>query len=285
MHSEPAERLIAEARGYARAGVRELVLVAQDSTAYDEDRAARDGLATLLEQLSAAVPEVPWIRLMYAYPGRVTARLAETMAALPNVVPYLDIPLQHGSDTMLRRMRRPSLPRRPPQPRRDPPRHAGRRRPHHLHRRLPRRDRRRVRAAARLRRGAALRPPRRLHLLAAARHPRRRAPRRRPPRGRRRALRPAHGARPGDLPPAQPRARRPRARCPHRVRRRPPPAPAATRSSSAAATATPPRSTASRSSAASSPPASSCACASTARCPTTCSARPSRRASAAHLEA
>ena len=109
MHSEPAERLISEARAYARAGVRELVLVAQDSTAYDEDQGARDGLAGLLEQLSAAVPEVPWIRLMYAYPGRVTARLAETMAALPNVVPYLDIPLQHGADTMLRRMRRPSL--------------------------------------------------------------------------------------------------------------------------------------------------------------------------------
>ncbi|MDA1062638.1 MAG: 30S ribosomal protein S12 methylthiotransferase RimO [Chloroflexi bacterium] len=109
MHSEPAEQLIAEARGYARAGVRELVLVAQDSTAYDEDQSERDGLATLLEQLSAAVPDVPWIRLMYAYPGRVTPRLAETMAALPNVVPYLDIPLQHGSDSMLRRMRRPSL--------------------------------------------------------------------------------------------------------------------------------------------------------------------------------
>jgi len=109
MHSEPAEQLIAEARGYARAGVRELVLVTQDSTAYDEDQSERDGLATLLEQLSAAVPDVPWIRLMYAYPGRVTPRLAETMAALPNVVPYLDIPLQHGSDSMLRRMRRPSL--------------------------------------------------------------------------------------------------------------------------------------------------------------------------------
>ena len=85
------------------------MLVAQDSTAYDEDRSERDGLARLLEQLSAAVPEVPWIRLMYAYPGRVTPRLAETMAALPNVVPYLDIPLQHGSDAMLRRMRRPPL--------------------------------------------------------------------------------------------------------------------------------------------------------------------------------
>ena len=109
MRSEPAERLLGEARMYAAAGVRELVLVAQDSTAYGEDRRDRDGLAVLLDQLAAEVPEVPWIRLMYAYPGRVTRRLAETMAALPNVVPYLDIPLQHGSDAMLRRMKRPSL--------------------------------------------------------------------------------------------------------------------------------------------------------------------------------
>jgi len=109
MRSEPTERLLGEARMYAAAGVRELVLVAQDSTAYGEDRRDRDGLATLLEQLAAEAPEVPWIRLMYAYPGRVTRRLAETMAALPNVVPYLDIPLQHGSDAMLRRMKRPSL--------------------------------------------------------------------------------------------------------------------------------------------------------------------------------
>ena len=109
MRSEPAERLLGEARMYAAAGVRELVLVAQDSTAYGEDRRDRDGLAVLLEQIAAEVPEVPWIRLMYAYPGRVTRRLAETMAALPTVVPYLDIPLQHGSDAMLRRMKRPSL--------------------------------------------------------------------------------------------------------------------------------------------------------------------------------
>jgi ribosomal protein S12 methylthiotransferase len=109
MHSASRERLLAEARAYASAGVQELVLVAQDSTAYAEDEGERDGLATLLEQLSAAVPDVPWIRLMYAYPGRVTPRLAETMARLANVVPYLDIPLQHGSDAVLRRMKRPSL--------------------------------------------------------------------------------------------------------------------------------------------------------------------------------
>jgi ribosomal protein S12 methylthiotransferase len=54
------------------------------------------------------VPEVPWIRIMYAYPGHVTPRLAETMAHLTNVVPYIDIPLQHAAESMLRRMKRPS---------------------------------------------------------------------------------------------------------------------------------------------------------------------------------
>ena len=109
MHSEPDDWLIAEARALAASGVRELVLVAQDSTAYGEDRAERDGLATLLERLAEAVPEVRWLRLMYAYPGRVTPRLAETMARLPNVTHYLDMPLQHGSPSVLKRMRRPSL--------------------------------------------------------------------------------------------------------------------------------------------------------------------------------
>ena len=109
MHSEPDDWLIAEARALAGAGVRELVLVAQDSTAYGEDRAERDGLAALLERLAEAVPEVRWLRLMYAYPGRVTPRLAETMARLPNVTPYLDMPLQHASPSVLKRMRRPSL--------------------------------------------------------------------------------------------------------------------------------------------------------------------------------
>jgi len=109
MHSDTTERLLREARWLAAGGAKELVLVAQDSTAYGEDRGHRDGLATLLERLAETVPEVPWLRLMYASPGRVTRRLAETMAALPNVVPYLDMPLQHGSDAVLRRMKRPSL--------------------------------------------------------------------------------------------------------------------------------------------------------------------------------
>jgi ribosomal protein S12 methylthiotransferase len=108
LHSTPAEEIVAEARRLAAEGVREIVLVAQDSTDYGRDLGIRDGLPELLERISEAVPEVPWLRIMYAYPGHVTRRLAETMARLPNVVPYIDIPLQHAAESMLRRMRRPS---------------------------------------------------------------------------------------------------------------------------------------------------------------------------------
>jgi ribosomal protein S12 methylthiotransferase len=108
LHSTPAAEVVAEARRLAAEGVREIVLVAQDSTDYGRDLGLRDGLPDLLEQISDAVPEVPWLRLMYAYPGHVTRRLAETMARLPNVAHYIDIPLQHASESVLRRMRRPS---------------------------------------------------------------------------------------------------------------------------------------------------------------------------------
>jgi ribosomal protein S12 methylthiotransferase len=84
-----------------------LVLVAQDSTAYGEDLGRRDALPDLLRLLSEAVPGT-WLRLMYAYPGRVSKRLIAAMAEIPGVVPYLDMPLQHSSVSMLRRMRRPA---------------------------------------------------------------------------------------------------------------------------------------------------------------------------------
>ncbi|MEX2247302.1 MAG: 30S ribosomal protein S12 methylthiotransferase RimO [Dehalococcoidia bacterium] len=108
LHSSAADDLVAEARRLAAEGVREIVLVAQDSTDYGRDLGLRDALPDLLERLSDAVPDVPWLRIMYAYPGHVTRRLAETMARLPNVVPYLDVPLQHAAPSVLRRMKRPS---------------------------------------------------------------------------------------------------------------------------------------------------------------------------------
>jgi len=106
--SRPAERILAEARGLRDSGVREIILIAQDTTDYGHDLGLRDGLAGLLEQLVAAVPDMPWLRVMYAYPGVVTDRLIEVMAAHPQIVPYLDIPLQHADRRTLLRMRRPA---------------------------------------------------------------------------------------------------------------------------------------------------------------------------------
>jgi ribosomal protein S12 methylthiotransferase len=105
--SAPIDGLVVEARRLSDEGVREIVLVAQDSTAYGDDIGLGDGLATLLERIAAEAPRVSWLRVMYAYPGFVTPRLVETMASIPQVCHYLDIPLQHGSAEVLRRMKRP----------------------------------------------------------------------------------------------------------------------------------------------------------------------------------
>lgn len=106
--SRPTERIVAESRALRDRGVQELILIAQDTTDFGHDLGLRDGLAHLLEQIVAAVPDLPWLRVMYAYPGCVTDRLIDTMAAHPQIVPYLDIPLQHADRRTLRRMRRPA---------------------------------------------------------------------------------------------------------------------------------------------------------------------------------
>lgn len=106
--SRPPTAILADARWLAGRGVQEIILIAQDTTAYGRDLGLHEGLAGLLEQLMATVPEVPWLRLMYAYPGRITQRLIETMARHPQVLPYLDLPLQHAHPDVLRRMRRPA---------------------------------------------------------------------------------------------------------------------------------------------------------------------------------
>ena len=106
--SASAGQIVGEARRLVAEGARELVLVAQDSTAWGEDIGLRDGLADLLHVLADSLPERPWLRIMYAYPGRVSPRLIDAMATIPNVVHYLDMPLQHASVKMLKRMRRPA---------------------------------------------------------------------------------------------------------------------------------------------------------------------------------
>jgi len=113
--SRPPEAILADAGWLAKRGVREIILIAQDTTDYGHDlrmpcRGGRshEGLADLLERLVGEAPQVEWIRLMYAYPGRVTERLIETMAHHPQILPYLDLPLQHAHPDVLRRMRRPA---------------------------------------------------------------------------------------------------------------------------------------------------------------------------------
>jgi ribosomal protein S12 methylthiotransferase len=106
--SRPIGRILEEARQLRDNGVRELVLIAQDTTDYGHDLGMKEGLATLLEELTEAVPDMDWIRIMYAFPGYVTDRLVEVMASRPQVLPYLDMPLQHGHPMTLRRMRRPA---------------------------------------------------------------------------------------------------------------------------------------------------------------------------------
>lgn len=107
--SKPAEAVVAEARELVSHGAQEIVLVAQDTTAYGWDLKQRDALAPLIERLCTEVAGLRWLRLMYVYPGHVTPRLIETMARLPQVVHYIDVPLQHAHPETLKRMKRPNI--------------------------------------------------------------------------------------------------------------------------------------------------------------------------------
>ncbi|MBP9501639.1 MAG: 30S ribosomal protein S12 methylthiotransferase RimO [Candidatus Promineofilum sp.] len=106
--SRPPETIVAEAARLQTAGVRELIIISQDTTDYGHDLGLKNGLVHLLKEITRAAPDIPWIRLMYAYPGYVTDELIEAMATMPQVLPYLDIPLQHAHRETLKRMRRPA---------------------------------------------------------------------------------------------------------------------------------------------------------------------------------
>ncbi|WP_417912614.1 30S ribosomal protein S12 methylthiotransferase RimO [Candidatus Electronema sp. TJ] len=103
LRSRPASDLIIEARALEQGGVKELSLIAQDLTAYGSDLGG--SLASLLRQLLAET-SIPWLRLLYLYPASVTDELLELMAGQPRLLPYLDIPFQHVSSNVLRRMGR-----------------------------------------------------------------------------------------------------------------------------------------------------------------------------------
>jgi ribosomal protein S12 methylthiotransferase len=105
--SRGLEDVVAEVRALAARGVKEVVLVAQDSTRYGLDLGVRDGLALLLRRLGD-VDGLRWIRVMYAYPATVTDPILEAIAAEPKVAKYIDIPLQHASEAVLKRMKRPT---------------------------------------------------------------------------------------------------------------------------------------------------------------------------------
>ncbi len=99
------ESVIAEAERLARGGVREVTLIGQDTTCYGEDFDLQDGLALLLAKL-AQVEDLRWVRFLYAYPNKITGRLLDTIAAHEKLCKYIDVPLQHASPNVLKRMKR-----------------------------------------------------------------------------------------------------------------------------------------------------------------------------------
>ena len=104
--SRPAESIVREARALADRGVKELLLISQDTTFYGIDRGERGALARLLRQLNG-VDGLEWIRLLYLYPTTIDADTLAAMAECDKVCKYIDLPLQHASNDVLRRMKRP----------------------------------------------------------------------------------------------------------------------------------------------------------------------------------
>lgn len=106
--SKDRQAILTEVRELAEAKIQEIVLIGQDTTAYGQDLGEHDALPSLIEDICRAAPEVPWLRLMYAYPQHVSSRLIELLATRAQLCHYLDLPLQHAHPDTLRRMRRPS---------------------------------------------------------------------------------------------------------------------------------------------------------------------------------
>ena len=106
--SRPIESIVREAQNLQSLGIKELILIAQDTTDYAHDLGIKEGLSQLLDRLMESAPQIDWIRIMYAFPGYVTDHQIETMAKHKQVLHYLDMPLQHGHPMTLRRMKRPA---------------------------------------------------------------------------------------------------------------------------------------------------------------------------------
>ncbi|MDR3748913.1 MAG: 30S ribosomal protein S12 methylthiotransferase RimO [Acidobacteriota bacterium] len=99
------ESVIAEAQCLALQGVREVTLIGQDTTCYGEDLGLKDGLELLLERL-AQIEELRWVRFLYAYPNKITGKLLQVIATNEKICSYIDVPLQHSSPAVLKRMKR-----------------------------------------------------------------------------------------------------------------------------------------------------------------------------------
>jgi ribosomal protein S12 methylthiotransferase len=104
--SKPIPLILEEAQELVWSGAVELNLIGQDTTLYGRDLKMQDGLVSLLAQMEQ-IPGLAWIRILYAYPTGITKALIETIAQSRKIVHYLDIPIQHASDTILKAMRRP----------------------------------------------------------------------------------------------------------------------------------------------------------------------------------
>ncbi|MBR5221717.1 MAG: 30S ribosomal protein S12 methylthiotransferase RimO [Clostridia bacterium] len=105
LHSRPMEELIAEAKDMENIGARELVLIAQDTTAYGRDLYGEDKLVELIQKITAET-NIPWIRILYCYPDKISDALVEEFKNNSRLVKYIDLPVQHLSDKILRRMNR-----------------------------------------------------------------------------------------------------------------------------------------------------------------------------------
>jgi len=108
MVSRPIGDIVRDAQQLEKMGMQEIILIAQDSTVYGRDIGLEDGLPLLLSSLTENVKDIPWIRIMYTFPGAISDRLIEVMEVSVQVLTYLDIPLQHAHPDVLKRMRRPS---------------------------------------------------------------------------------------------------------------------------------------------------------------------------------
>jgi ribosomal protein S12 methylthiotransferase len=106
--SRPIETILDEVLVLQNNGIQEINLIAQDVTDYGSDLGMKDALPQLLDRIHITAPDIPWVRLLYAYPGAVSDRLIQQLSEATVVLPYLDIPLQHAHPDMLRRMKRPS---------------------------------------------------------------------------------------------------------------------------------------------------------------------------------